>query len=609
MGKDSHHCRNLFKDRCGVFIAALLLVSALLRLMVSCELGSANMGANAVFHPSKATDLATYMRLAGEIASGRIPETFYYQPWYYAVFVPLILLAGAGIKGVIAMQILAGTGAVLCTFIAARNISSTRGAFFAALLTATSVPLIFYTPYHQNETLQSFHLALLYLIGFAALKKGKTSLFAAAGIISGIAIATRGNTTLLFILLVILTLIFPRKTVMKKRLLNAAVLVLCVIPAILPFSLKNTLATGRLTGPSTAGDAVLALGNTPEAPPGGRNPGLPAGPMEYPEAFHRTMSDTAHGVGLGRAMLNWAKREPAAFFELQFRKLLLFWDAREIPNNVSLAYDGKHSVLLTALKYCGGEHLLIICGLAGVLLLFSAFSVRDARLWWLGGFIVIYWGSIALFYNLSRFRAPILPVLAVAAAVLLRKQFKVRKNHLLAALLFSVFITCFAYESYRANEHLIMRLVRPHGTLVPPAIGSREYDLLDHGPITFGAWKECPLTQGMTLGKSFAADTQGKVLWKIFSDAANTLIIKTSEGEVHSFELGKGENLIFYHCPKASDAGFTVTFVSGNCSAACDFQRNYSRSTLNGEKLSAEWVARYRFCLDKTNNGNYNMSK
>jgi hypothetical protein len=143
--------------------------------------------------------------------------------------------------------------------------------------------------------------------------------------------------------------------------------------------------------------------------------------MEYPEAFHRTMSDTSHGVGLGRAMFNWMCREPLAFFELQARKLLLFWDVREIPNNVSLAGDGKHSSVLAMLKYCGGEHLLLICGLAGLLLLGCTFKVRDFRLWWLGGFIVIYWFSIALFYNLSRFRAPILPVLAVAAAVLLRK--------------------------------------------------------------------------------------------------------------------------------------------------------------------------------------------
>ncbi|MBO5764883.1 MAG: hypothetical protein J6S24_01245, partial [Lentisphaeria bacterium] len=112
MSKNSHNCRSLFKDRCGVFIAAGLLIAAALRIIVSCELANANMGFNAVFHPAKATDLATYMQLASEIASGKFPETFYYQPWYYTVFVPLILLTGAGIKGVISMQILAGCAAV-----------------------------------------------------------------------------------------------------------------------------------------------------------------------------------------------------------------------------------------------------------------------------------------------------------------------------------------------------------------------------------------------------------------------------------------------------------------------------------------------------------------
>lgn len=608
MSKNSHNCRSLFKDRCGVFIAAGLLIATALRIIVSCELANANMGFNAVFHPAKATDLATYMQLASEIASGNFPETFYYQPWYYTVFVPLILLTGAGIKGVISMQILAGCAAVFLAALSAWNISSKRGALFSALLAATSVPLIFYTPYHQNETLQSFHLILLFFAGFCALKKGKLSSATIAGAVSGAAIATRGNILLIFVLLEILLLIFPLELKLKKRLLNAAAAGFCALLVIIPFAVKNTVATGKLTGPSTAGDAVLALGNTPEAPPGGRNPGLPAGPMEYPEAFHRTMSDTSHGVGLGRAMFNWMCREPLAFFELQARKLLLFWDVREIPNNVSLAGDGKHSCVLAMLKYCGGEHLLLICGLAGLLLLGCTFKVRDFRLWWLGGFIVIYWFSIALFYNLSRFRAPILPVLAVAAAVLLRKNFRSRRKHLLAALLFAIFISCFAYDAYRLNEHLIMRAVRPDGTLVPPAIGKHHYDLLDHGPITFGAWKECRLASGMTLRKKFACNAPGEVIWKIFAETNGILIIRNTDGKELSFELAQGENSVTIPCT-SSDTGFTVLYASGNCCAVCDMQRDYSRSSLDGKILSAEWVARYRFRLDKADKDSYNISK
>jgi hypothetical protein len=38
--------------------------------------------------------------------------------------------------------------------------------------------------------------------------------------------------------------------------------------------------------------------------------------------------------------LAWAKSEPLAFLELSFRKALLYWDAKEIPNNIAVEYNG-----------------------------------------------------------------------------------------------------------------------------------------------------------------------------------------------------------------------------------------------------------------------------
>ena len=580
-------------------ITAAVILGFILRIVSSIEMAEFNAGMNSVFHPSTASDLATYMRLAREIAAGKFPETFYYQPWYYAVFVPAILLCGGGTPGVIIAQIFCGGAAVILSAAAAAKFAGKRGALFAALLAATSVPLVFYTPFHQNETLQSMHLVLMFLLALCALQKGKWQLFAAAGVVSGTAIATRGNIMLIFGYLLILTLIFPRRIKMKKRVLNAVVLTFAAILMILPFSIRNTVSLKRLCGPSTAGDAVLALGNTPEAPAGGRNPGLPAGPMEYPEAFHRTMSDTAHGVGLGRAMANWMCREPLAFFELQFRKLLLFWDAREIPNNVAFEGEGRTSSVISAMRSCQLEYPLIICGLAGLLLAAGCFRLRDVRLWWLCGFIVIYWGSIALFYNLSRFRAPVLPVLAVSAALLVRRRIKRRGIYKIAALLFALFICVFAYDNYRLCEPEIMRFVRPAGTTVPPAIGQDKCDVLDHGPYTFGLWSEVRLVPGTRVGKKFCASGKGDVIWKIFSDGENTLTVRELSGELSTFQLVRGENSVTLSAQELSETGFEVIYASGNIFAMRDFQRDYSRSTLNGKTFPAEWVTRCRFVLDK----------
>ena len=83
-------------------ISALAVV---LRLGVAWEFAAINGGWNSVFHPSSATDLATYMRLGAEVAEGKFHGVFYYQPFYYAVFLPLIrLVCGASVWAVIVVQ-------------------------------------------------------------------------------------------------------------------------------------------------------------------------------------------------------------------------------------------------------------------------------------------------------------------------------------------------------------------------------------------------------------------------------------------------------------------------------------------------------------------------
>ena len=62
--------------------------------------------------------------------------------------------------------------------------------------------------------------------------------------------------------------------------------------------------------------------------------------MEYPPAFHLWMAEAGE-ISVAEQILRWAEQEPLAFAELQFRKLLLFWDWRDIPNNVALYGEGE----------------------------------------------------------------------------------------------------------------------------------------------------------------------------------------------------------------------------------------------------------------------------
>ena len=98
--------RRFLRNLAWISIAALLL-----RLGVSAELAAINGGNNSVFSPSKLSDLATYMQLARDMAAFQYSGEFYYQPFYYAVFLPVLyLVSGASIWFVIAVQSLLGAG-------------------------------------------------------------------------------------------------------------------------------------------------------------------------------------------------------------------------------------------------------------------------------------------------------------------------------------------------------------------------------------------------------------------------------------------------------------------------------------------------------------------
>ena len=593
--------RRFLRNLAWISIAALLL-----RLGVSAELAAINGGNNSVFSPSKLSDLATYMQLARDMAAFQYSGEFYYQPFYYAVFLPVLyLVSGASIWFVIAVQSLLGAGCCWFAGLSAARLFGRNAGYAAAVLTAISTPLLLYTPFHQNETLQSFNLTLLFYLVLRAMEWKQLRFWTAAGIMTGIAILTRGNIWILVPGIVLLGVLAGRRRAVSGRRIAAGLGVFAglLIAVQLPFAIHNTRVTGRLSGPSTAADAVLGLGNSQEAPPGGREPGLPAGPMEYPEAWHRMMELSRSGVPVAEQMFDWMCREPAAFFELQFRKLLLFWDYREIPNNVSLYGEGEASRILQVLVF-GRSGLLLALALAGIVVLLPRLRLRDSlpvRL--LFYFIAAYWGATALFYILSRFRAPILPLAAVAGGAFagwMIRRWKsapqARKQTLLlggGALVAAFWLTTSGYEFYRQQcEAAVMRLVRPAGTRLD--LGGGKSAWFDYGPLTFGGWQELPLEPGMMLEKRFPlSPARAELEWTLLTVTPGRLAVKIN-GEDQLFDLDRPGFSKVRMPVSCTDGTVRVDLlaVSGEQRLICDAQRNYHRSRWNGRPLDGEWIMR-----------------
>ena len=567
----------------------------LLRLGVACEFAGINGGANNMLSPPVVSDLRTYMTLGSGIARGILPEEFYYQPFYYAVFLPVIyIVSGTSLRAVAVVQCLLGGFTSLFAGLTGKELFGRTAGLSAALFTAISTPLLLYAPFHQNETLQTFNLTLLFFLFLKALRKRNLLYWALTGLMAGIALLTRGNA-LLFLPLFLAGLWLMKRVSPRKKGLLTLVFLVCFIAPQVPFIIYNTAVKGRLTGPSTAADAVLALGNTPEAPPGGRNAGLPAGPMEYPPSYHSWMARAARGVSVPQQMFRWMCREPGAFFELQFRKLLLFWDGRELPNNVSLYGEGEHSLILGILLP-GRSHLLLALALAGMFLFAGrSFSSGMRRRGYLYCFCVIYWGAVALFYILSRFRAPIIPLTQVFAGAFLaslilrwKKRERNRKILWLLCLAAGTFFTVRAYDLYADNlEPALMRAFRPAGTVT-------ENGILDNGPFSCGAWNMAELAPGTRIGKKIIApaDRRGNWKWQVFSPEEGTLIVRVNGAE-KLLPLVSGMNELPF--PGPEEIAIEIVSAPQGCAALFDARRNYGRSSLNGEKLRGEWVMRFTF--------------
>lgn len=581
---------NRLKRRDWLICTLIVAAALILRTVGVWQLAGENDGANAFFSPSPATDMATYWTLSGEILAGTFAGEFYYQPFYYALWLPALRWIWDSVWCVAAAQILLGTGAVWLAMLLGSLAAGRRCGRIAGILCAAAAPLLLYTPYLIIANVQTFFLTGVALAGFMIARQKNFHLWrrvAITGLLLGCAILSRGNAWFVMPGVAILYFI----ALGWRRGSGATALTLALVMLVqLPFVWHNSAELGRLAGPSTAAGQVLALGNTPEAPPGGRNFNTLAGPMEYPPTFHMWMEE-AQDMPVPEQIWRWAKREPLAFAELQFRKLLLFWDWRDIPNNVALYGEGAAS-FIGSMGFTTG--IILSFGLAGLLYgVCRAVRRRDWGLLWLCYLAAGFCSATAAFYDLSRFRAPILPLLCVFSGCFIVWSIRsVKRNRrkgiaCAAVMIFAVFIVWNGYDFYSHNcEARIMKLARPNGVKVGGMT-------LDNGPMSFGGWNEYYPAPGDVVTKTLMADPAlpGEAELTLFCRELPGRISFLIDGKPYSFAISKPVETVKFPV-QGNNAVIEIVTVSPGLALIYDTQRDYGRTLLNGKPLAGELVFR-----------------
>ncbi len=445
------------------------------------------------------------------------------------------------------------------------------------------------------------------------------------GIVHGLAIVTRGNALCFTPIIVIL--LFHSLRGKKRHMIYGVVLYLSAASIIqLPYSIINFQNEGAWVGASTAGPAVLALGNTPESPPGGREERAGAGPMGYPPSYHEWMRldnlNDNNKITVCRNIVNWIIREPLAFLELKFRMFLLFWNQSEIPNNVAMS---KHDPAFRVLHWSMFFRFLFIgsFGITGIILTVFC-KTKNLRVRSFTWFTLLYMIATIAFYILARFRVPILPILCILGSIpisqLLRHmrkkstmQQKKAAAATLAIFLFSIGFVGWGSDIYRfCLESAVIKMVRPHGAYISL---ETEDCYKDHGPQSFGGWIPQQLEKLKKIEKMFVInnqydnDSRTKLRFPVYHTKSQQselmLIVKQdSQAVSKTLPIKRGFQWIEIDIQNSQERrtenimSVTLEFP-GNTSGIhliFDIQRYYERSIIDGfsNKEIGEWVAELR---------------
>ncbi|MBN2446490.1 MAG: tetratricopeptide repeat protein, partial [Phycisphaerae bacterium] len=343
----------------------------------------------------------------------RAPLYYYLLGLLYAVAGPKIWLAR-----------LAGCvlGALNCYLIGRLGIAlgELRVGLVAGVLAALYWPAIYFDAELLTVGLEvTLSVGLLWALIVAG-RRDSVGGYALAGVLWGLAAITRPNI-LAFAPVIWLWawLSSSRQASAVRRLRGAAIATALAGVVILPVTLRNLIVGHEFVPIASSAGINLYIGNNPEA--NGYVANVPGARPTWKEWIVdiRQIAENAEGRELsdrevssywaGRAF-GWMREQPGAWAALMFRKLGLFWNPLEIPNNQSIWFLARRSAI--SVIFWIGFPVVATLALPALVLI-----GRRSRDWLVPAlFLLVNMLVVIMFFCPARFRMPIVPVLIVAAA-------------------------------------------------------------------------------------------------------------------------------------------------------------------------------------------------
>lgn len=390
-------------------------------------------------------DAELYDGWASALAEGTDPHPapYFYSPVYPWAISLLYRLFGHSLTAVRLIQCV--LGALLCVLVNlfARRLLSWQASLCAGLLCALFGLLAFY----DNLILKTAPVTFLVLAGVWLLQikpKGK-SLSQLCVLLSGAALGLaadlRGNAALVALAVLVFVLV---EALRNRRYFSPVLLCIGLAVSVLPLTFANCAASGEFVPTTYSGGFNFYEGNSAEAT--GYHPALSS--VRQSAAHEHSDAVAAVRKALGRepsppevsgywSARAWRDigRNPGRWIRLLAFKTALLFNHVEIPDNYNYGFMSER---LSPLRSSPVTFFLLIpfaiCGLG--------IAIARGGQWRLTVLVVlVYGGSVVLFYVTSRYRAPLAPFFAILSALAVEQVLKwVASRDFQRALVFCVAI-------------------------------------------------------------------------------------------------------------------------------------------------------------------------
>lgn len=368
-------------------------------------------------------DAMTYDLAARSLARGEpLAGSFFWQPPFYPAFLTAVYwIGGSSIVFAKIVQALLGALTCLLTWRLGRKLFGAGVGLAAGLMAAVYGPLVFFDGELLAAGWAAFFSVALILLFLRAEEARTLPTLVVLGLCAALSVLTRpefipflagGGIWLCWRL---------RASLGSWRMLlrpAAAILVGFALPA-LPAAVANHHVTGHFGILPSSGAVNLYLGNNPRvdetvnARPGSEWSEI----MDLPQS-RGVMSPemSARQRVYSKEVTDYLRTQPLEFAAGLGRKAVQLVSSREMPRNEDVYLYRKWSVLLGLLVWKAGPFGFpfgLVLPLAAV-----AFVLRPRRI---PGLVWLYTGlfslSIVLVFVTDRYRAPMMPVVLLAAAL------------------------------------------------------------------------------------------------------------------------------------------------------------------------------------------------